>query len=156
MFEQFTAAARATVVAAREEAVQQGARTIGTEHLLLGVLREGGPRVSAALGLDAADCRAGLERLDTEALASVGVDPGDFGDLTRRLPGRQVRHLPLTAGSKAVLTGTLREARAAKQRSLRPEHLLLALLGRERPDPVAELLTRLDVDRAAVRERLSA
>lgn len=152
MFERFTSAARAAVVAAREEAAQQGARSIGTEHLLLGVLREGAPAVPAALGVDAATCRAELHRMDTAALAAVGVDPSGFGPL---LPPRAVRHLPLTAGSKAALTGMLRQAKTTRSRVLRPEHLALALLDRPRPDPVAELLARLPVDRAEAQGRLA-
>jgi ATP-dependent Clp protease ATP-binding subunit ClpA len=153
MFEQFTVSTRAAVIAAQTEARRQGARTIGTEHLLLGLLDADDGRLSAALGVDAATCRAALDRMDGEALASVGVDAGAFGKLREAEPRG---HLPLTASSKKVLSGTLREARRARRRSLQPQDLLLALLARERPDPVAELLVRMSVDPAVVRARLAS
>jgi ATP-dependent Clp protease ATP-binding subunit ClpA len=153
MFEQFAASTRAAVGAAQADARRQGARTIGTEHLLLGLLHEDDGRLASALGLDEEACRAGLDQMDAEALAAVGVDAAAYGDLrAAEAPG----HLPLTAASKVVLGRTLNEARRTKQRAMQPEHLLLALLDRERPDPVAELLSRLSVDRSSVRARLSS
>jgi ATP-dependent Clp protease ATP-binding subunit ClpA len=155
MFEQLTASTRAAVITARVEARRQGSRAIGTEHLLLGVLTHDEGRLASALGADAAACRAALVRMDAEALASVGVDVAAFGTL-REAEAESGGHLPLTAASKKALSGTLREARRAKRRSLQPEDLLLALLARERPDPVAELLTRMSVDPELVRHRLSS
>lgn len=153
MFEQFTAPTRAAVIAAQSEARRQGSRAIGTEHLLLGVLHHDDGRLAAALGADEGTCRAALDRMDVEALAAVGVDVGTFGELR---DAETRGHQPLTAAGKKVLSGTLSEARRAKRRSLQPEDLLLALLARERPDPVAELLARLSVDTAVVRARLSS
>ena len=152
MFEHFGSSTRSAVIAAQEEARRQGTRTVGTEHLLQGLLNADEGRLSHALGMDAANCRAALDSMDADALAAVGVDIADFGEL--RSP--KVRgHLPLTTGAKTVLVQALRETRAAKQRSIAAEHLLLALLTRPRPDPVAELLGRLAVDPAMVRARLS-
>ncbi len=151
MFEHFAASTRAAVGAAQADARRQGARTIGTEHLLLGLLHEDDGRLAAALGLDEATCRAGLDSMDDEALAAVGVDVRIFGDLASPEP---TGHLALTAASKTVLNRTLDQTRRAKQRTMQPEHLLLALLDREPPDPVAILLERMSVDRAAVRLRL--
>jgi ATP-dependent Clp protease ATP-binding subunit ClpA len=153
MFEHFTPSILSAVVAAMEEARRQGARTIGTEHLLQGLLSADDGHLADALGLDAASCRAALDAMDAEALAAVGVDVADFGEL--RSP--EVRgHLPLTSGAKAVLAQTLQETRAAKQRSIAADHLLLALLRRPRPDPVAELLVRAAVEPEVVRARLSS
>lgn len=42
----------------------------------------------------------------------------------------------------------------AGSRRITPEHLLLAILDCERPDPAAELMEQLGIDRAAVRERI--
>ncbi|MGW4277599.1 Clp protease N-terminal domain-containing protein, partial [Streptomyces seoulensis] len=57
-------------------------------------------------------------------------------------------------GARAVLPRALVETRRAGSRRIAPEHLLLALLDCERPDPVAEVMTRLGTDRAAVRAHL--
>ncbi|MYX42607.1 hypothetical protein GTW59_16270, partial [Streptomyces sp. SID89] len=56
----------------------------------------------------------------------------------------------------AVLPRALVETRRAGSRRIAPEHLLLALLDCERPDPAAEVLEHLGTDREAVRERLRA
>jgi hypothetical protein len=48
------------------------------------------------------------------------------------------------------------DATTARSRHTAPRHLLLALLERGHPDPVAALVDRLGVDRAAARQRLDA
>ena len=68
------------------------------------------------------------------------------------VPGRERARLPLTPAAKAVLIGAIKERGRAR---LGPEHVLLALLLRELPDPAAELLAALGVDRAVVRQRLT-
>jgi ATP-dependent Clp protease ATP-binding subunit ClpA len=153
VFEHFTSAARGAVLAAQDEARAQGSRQLGTEHLLVGVLMQPGSRTVPALGLDGQAVRGSLAAMDAQALAMIGIDVHQVGEL---LPGRAKGHLPLTAGSRAALTGMLREARSLKQRELTPEHLLLALLERERPDPAAEVLHRLGIDVGAVRRRLTS
>jgi hypothetical protein len=62
-----------TYAYAREEALRRGDRRVGTEHLLLGLLRE--PELADALGHDLDETRGALAAMDREALASVGVDP---------------------------------------------------------------------------------
>lgn len=84
MFERFTASARAVVIGAQEEARALEHRHIGSEHLLLALLRaEEGDEARATLeefGLTHSAARSGLERLggsaelDADALGSLGVD----------------------------------------------------------------------------------
>ena len=67
MFERFTDRARRVVVLAQEEARMLSHNYIGTEHILLGVLRESSglaARVLSELGADSARLRADVERLD--------------------------------------------------------------------------------------------
>jgi hypothetical protein len=78
-----------TYVAAREEARRRGDRRVGTEHLLVTLLRE--LDFAHVLGTDVEAARAGLATLDREALAAVGVDaeieeavPAPRADLPRR------------------------------------------------------------------------
>ncbi|QKW25633.1 hypothetical protein HUT11_05460 [Streptomyces seoulensis] len=149
MFEQFAAGARAAVASAVDEAALRGDRRIGTEHLLLGVLHEPGAVRALGAGLDSA--RAALDDLDRTALAAVGVDAQ--GVERAPLPVSRKR-APFTSGARAVLPRALVETRRAGSRRIAPEHLLLALLDCERPDPVAEVMTRLGTDRAAVRAHL--
>ncbi|MEW1772727.1 Clp protease N-terminal domain-containing protein [Streptomyces sp. NPDC086777] len=149
MFEQFAAEARATVTSAVEETTLRGDRRIGTEHLLLGVLRD--PGAARAFGTDLETARAALDALDRSALAVVGIDVR--GIERAPIPASRKR-TPFTSGARAVLPRALTETRKAHSRRITPEHLLLALLDCEHPDPVAALLTELDIDRTAVRTRL--
>ncbi|MEU7024042.1 Clp protease N-terminal domain-containing protein [Streptomyces sp. NPDC046203] len=149
MFEQFAAGARESVASALGEAALRGDRRIGTEHLLLGVLHE--PGAARALGTDLETVRAALDALDRFALAVVGIDIR--GIARPPIPASRKR-TPFTSGARAVLPRALAETRKAGGRRITPEHLLLALLDRERPDPAAEVMAELGIDRAAVRERV--
>ncbi|MEU6976908.1 MULTISPECIES: Clp protease N-terminal domain-containing protein [unclassified Streptomyces] len=149
MFEQFAAAARAAVNSALGEAALRGDRRIGTEHLLLGVLHD--PESVRAFGTDLESARAALDALDRSALAAVGIDVQ--GIERPPIPPSRKR-TPFTSGARAVLPRALAETRRAGSRRIAPEHLLMALLDCEQPDPAAELMERCGVDRAAVRERV--
>ncbi|MFJ9832817.1 Clp protease N-terminal domain-containing protein [Streptomyces sp. NPDC101169] len=149
MFEQFAASARAAVASALEEATLRGDRRIGTEHLLLGVLHE--PGAARAFGADLDAARAALDALDRTALAVVGIDVQ--GIERPPIPASRKR-TPFTSNARAVLPRALVETRKAGSRRIAPEHLLLALIDSEQPDPVAELMAQLDIDRALVRERV--
>jgi hypothetical protein len=171
----FAPGAREVLVAAVAEARLRGDRRIGTDHLLLGVLRHPATRAAGALGVTLADARAALCALDEEALASLGLTlrltpPGGEEQQRARCPahppGRlfgaerepptpeQVARLraALSSGARAVLA----EAIGDGDRAVTPERVLGALLGREPPDPVADLFARLGVDRAAARTGLAA
>ncbi|HEY6278950.1 MAG TPA: Clp protease N-terminal domain-containing protein [Streptosporangiaceae bacterium] len=140
------------LTAATEEARRRGDRRLGTDHLLLGLLHDGVSPAATALGVSLAEARAAADTLDRAALAAIGIQiqsragpaPAPFG---RRFP-------PLTSGTKAVLKRAAQEARPIGRRRIGPAHFLLALLAGQRPDPAAELLDALGVDRAAVRQRL--
>ncbi|MEU8250844.1 Clp protease N-terminal domain-containing protein [Nonomuraea sp. NPDC048916] len=141
------------VKGAFEEARQRGDRRLGTVHLLLGCLRA--PEPAQALGVDAHTARAALDALDRAALRAIGIDVGETP------PARPRKHPPvpgtaLTSSARAVINQAIK-ATPRKTRSIAaPAQLLLALLAQARPDPVAELLDRLGIDRAAVRARLEA
>ncbi|MEU1375978.1 Clp protease N-terminal domain-containing protein [Streptomyces triculaminicus] len=149
MFEQFAAGAREAVTSALSEATLRGDRRIGTEHLLLGVLHE--PGSVRALGTDLETARAALDVLDRSALAAVGID---IQGIERPPIPASRKRTPFTSAARAVLPRALAETRKAGSRRITPEHLLLALLDCEQPDPAAELMAQLGIDRAAVRERI--
>ncbi|GAA1754488.1 Clp protease N-terminal domain-containing protein [Streptomonospora arabica] len=151
MFDQFTSSPFVVVVtAAREEARQRGAKRMGTEHLLLGLLHETGSASVRALGVDLEAAYAALEELDREALHAIGVDVGDLAPALSA-PARTAP--PLTSTAQAVLSQAVKNAKA-RTRDIDTVHLLHVLLDRKRPDPAAELLARLGVDRGVVRGRL--
>ena len=177
MFERFTKDARRAVVLAQEEAVSLHHGWIGTEHLLLGVLRAGGgaARLLAGFGLDAAGVREDVVRMvgrgeddiDRDALATLGIDLDEVrarverafgpGALIRRRRCRRggvSRMVPFTARAKKALELSLREAIDVAERDLRGEHLVLGLL-REGDGVAARILSERGVTHAAARERIA-
>jgi ATP-dependent Clp protease ATP-binding subunit ClpA len=148
-----SADARKLVLAsATEEARRRGDRRLGTDHLLLGLLHDEDCRAAKALGVSLAGARAAAEALDVAALAAVGVEIDAVGQGSPVSFGRQLP--PLTSGARAVFKRAIDEARPFKSGRIDTTHFLLALLALQRPDPAAELLDALAVDRQAVRGRL--
>ena len=150
----------ATYVAAREEALCRGDRRVGTEHLLVALLLE--PDLASVLGTDVEAARAGLAKLDRQALAAVGVGaqieepvPAPRARLSRRPTLKTVLRgrLPLTPVAKKALEASWKATRRGC-RQLGEKYLLASLLELERPDPAAELLAHLGIDPASARKRL--
>ena len=153
-----------TYIDAREEARRRGDRRVGTEHLLLALLRES--EVARALGVDLHTACVAADEMDRDALRAVGLDitldPSPLPDAepARRPPRPTFRavwqgRLPLTPAAKAVLQGPSKEMRGFGGHHLGPQRVLEVLLGRERPDPAAELLARLGIDPETVRLSLA-
>jgi ATP-dependent Clp protease ATP-binding subunit ClpA len=140
MFERFTDRARQTVVLAQEEARQLGHSYIGTEHLLLGLLREGDGVAAQALGrmgVSLADVRADVVRIIGEA----GGSPSG--------------HIPFTPRSKKVLELSLREAMQFGHNHIGTEHILLGLV-REGEGVAAQVLVGRGADLKRVRATVLA
>jgi Clp amino terminal domain, pathogenicity island component len=146
---------------AREEARRRGDRKVGTEHLLLGLLRE--PVLAQALGCDAQTARDALDAMDHDALAAVGIGaafnapPIPIDEPIER-PSRPTLkavlrdRLPMTPAAKAALEESWKERR--RRRHIPLQQVLLTVLELEPPDPAAVLIAALGVDRAAARQRL--
>jgi ATP-dependent Clp protease ATP-binding subunit ClpA len=147
MFERFTRDARTAVVLGQEEARMLGDRSIGTEHLLIGLAGTGNDSASRALrdnGVTAKDLRWRLRSgtgapLDSEALASLGIDleqvtravEEQFGSgaLDSVPPGRSPRgHISFSVGGKKSLELAVRAAVAMRSRSISSGHLLIGIL----------------------------
>ena len=131
---------------ASAEARRLGDRRVGTEHMVLAVLIDPSP-TAKALGVSLKDARKALHTLDFAALSAVGIDAVDPGPA---IPARE--RIRLTRGA--------RERRGIHQgkwpRPLTGSHVLIGLLARHSPDPAADLLDALGVDRAAVHAQLLA
>lgn len=145
-----TAEARRCVQLAREEARALGAGAIGTEHLLLGILRC--RRSHAVEALDALGVT--LERARAELqITIVDGDPvsatSTGGSPLRGLGGRR----DITAPARRILEGALREAVKLRDGFIGVEHLLLALLG-DRNNGAARTLAELGVTPQQVRAEL--
>jgi hypothetical protein len=150
-----------THIYAREEARSRGDRKIGTEHLVLGLLRE--PTIAAALACDLDRARSALAALDRDALAGVGLPSGlEAPPIPTREDDLPVKptlkavlrdRMPLTPAAKEVLRSS-RWSMRHNDRAAAQQAVLLALLELRQPDPGAELLIALGVDRGAVRGRV--
>jgi ATP-dependent Clp protease ATP-binding subunit ClpC len=137
MFERFSDRARHVLVLAQQEARMLDHNFIGTEHLLLGLVREG--EGGAARGLASLDVTLEAVR------ANVRERVGPTGSAPAGSP-------PFTPRSKKMLELSLREALQLGHRSIGTEHLLLGLL--RGGDGVGnEVLTSLGVDRSVLRAR---
>jgi ATP-dependent Clp protease ATP-binding subunit ClpC len=130
MFERFTDRAKRAVVLAQEEARILNHNAIGTEHLLLGLLREGdgvGAKSLDALGVSVDDVRRQVEEL----IGLGGQPPGG--------------HVPFTPRAKKVLELALREALQLGHNFIGTEHLLLGLV-RDGEGVAAQILIGLGAD----------
>ena len=137
MFEKFTEKAKRILFLARYEASQQGSKVIGTEHILLGLLKE------------AEDT---TRELFTRA--NVGIDPLQK-ELERRGPGREKLstsvEIPFSDETKKVLEYAEEEAERLMHPHIGTEHILLGLLRME--DSVAgRLLSERGMRLYSVRE----
>jgi len=112
--ERFTRRAWEVVALAEEEARGLRHNYVGTEHLLLGLLRQEEGAAKEVLG----SFEITLERVRTKVAEVVG----ECAESRRR-------RLPYTRPAKRALEGALREAATLKHSSLESEHVLLGLLG---------------------------
>ncbi len=139
MFERFTDRARKIVVFAQQEARLLNHDYIGTEHLLLGLIREGEGLAAKALE----SMGISLEAVRAEVVDAVGEGDG-------APPG----HIPFTARAKKVLELSLREALQLGHDYIGTEHVLLGLI-REGEGVAAQVLEKLGADLERVRESVN-
>jgi ATP-dependent Clp protease ATP-binding subunit ClpC len=139
MFNRFTERARKVIVYAKEEARRFNHDYIGTEHLLLGLVREGEGVAAAVLqklGLD-------LEtiRIEVEKLVQPGPQTQVLGDI------------PFTPRSKKALELSAEEARALGHNYIGTEHLLLGLV-KEGEGMAYRVLLNLGLDLGKLRNEV--
>jgi ATP-dependent Clp protease ATP-binding subunit ClpC len=138
MFERFTSQSRRAVVLAQEEAASLNHNYIGTEHLLLGLLRvdEG----AAARALASADIALAPAREEVEVIIGRG----------QQAPSG---HIPFTPRSKKCLELSLREALQLDHDYIGTGHLLLGLIG-EGHGVAITVLDRLGANLDRLREQV--
>ena len=125
----------------REEALRLGHDYIGTEHLLLGMIREGeGVAVSVMkkLGLSMKELRSAIEQA-TKGTATSNV--------------KNLANIPLTRQSEKVLKITYLEAKIFKSALIGTEHLLLSIL-RDEDNLATQILEKFEVNYDLVKEML--
>ncbi|MEV4171746.1 Clp protease N-terminal domain-containing protein [Nonomuraea sp. NPDC049709] len=138
------------IKAAFEEARLRGDRRMGTEHLLLGLLHH--EESARALGIDVATARAALDELDRAALRMLGLEVGDAPKTPRKHPA--VPGTALTSSARAVLNQAIKATTMRTRDAETPRHLALGLLAQARPDPAAQVIDQLGIDRTTVRSRI--
>ncbi|MBN1765690.1 MAG: ATP-dependent Clp protease ATP-binding subunit [Sedimentisphaerales bacterium] len=139
MFERFTDRARKVMALANQEAQRFNHEYIGTEHILLGLVKEGsGVGANVLKNLDV-DLRK--VRLEVEKLVKSGPDMVTMGKL------------PQTPRAKKVIEYAIEEARALNHNYVGTEHLLLGLL-RENEGVAAQVLIILGLKLEDVREEV--
>ncbi len=138
MFERFTDRARRVVVLAQEEARTLNHNYIGTEHILLGLLRE--DEGVAAQALKALNISLETVRQQVEEIIGLGQ---------QALSG----HIPFTPRAKKVLELSLREALQLGHNYIGTEHILLGLI-HEGEGVAAQVLVRLGADLDRVRQQV--
>ncbi|HEX3803443.1 MAG TPA: Clp protease N-terminal domain-containing protein [Solirubrobacteraceae bacterium] len=135
MFERFTERARRVVVLAQEEARELKHDYIGTEHILLGLIRE-------------------EEGVAAHALASLGISLESALAQVARIvaPGQETTagHMPFTPRAKKVLYLSLREALDLNHNYIGTEHILLGLV-RENEGIAMRVLLDFDADSEKIR-----
>ncbi|MDD4954419.1 MAG: ATP-dependent Clp protease ATP-binding subunit [Candidatus Omnitrophica bacterium] len=141
MFNRFTERARKVLVLAKEEARRFNHDYIGTEHILLGLIREGEGVACAVLqnlGID-------LERLriEIEKLISPGSSASVLGEI------------PFTPRAKKALELAAEEAHNLGHNYIGTEHILLGLI-REGEGLASQVLFSLGVDLRKIREEIAA
>ncbi len=138
MFQRFSDRARRVVVLAQEEARMLNHNYIGTEHLLLGLMREG-------------------EGIAAKALESLGISPEAVRDQVVEIIGKGSSapsgHIPFTPRAKKVLELSLREALQLGHNYIGTEHILLGLI-REGEGVAAQVLAKLGADLDRVRSQV--
>ena len=138
MFERFTNQSRYAIVAAQEEARSLDHDYIGSEHLLLGLLRE--DQGTSARALASAGITLEAARHDVEALIGRGERPPSG-------------HIPFTRRAKKCLELSLREALQLGHRYIGTGHLLLGLMS-QGDSAAVKVLGRLGADLDQLRARV--
>lgn len=129
----FSAKVKEVISYSREEALRLGNDFIGTEHLMLGLIREGentAIRILQSFDIDLFDLRNELEAVikDKNHLSSPNVNS-----------------LPLTKQAERVIRISVLEAKSLKNPLIESEHLLLSIL-KSKENPTAQILGNYQVD----------
>ncbi|MBF0485292.1 MAG: ATP-dependent Clp protease ATP-binding subunit [Candidatus Omnitrophica bacterium] len=139
MFNRFTERARKVIVYAKEEARRFNHDYIGTEHLLLGLIREGEGVAAAVLQKLGVDLES--IRIEVEKLVQPGPQTQVVGDI------------PFTPRSKKALELAAEEARALGHNYIGTEHLLLGLV-KEGEGMAYRVLLNLGLDLGKLRSEV--
>ena len=142
MDDNFSPRVKDVIAFSKEEALRLGHDFIGTEHLMLGLLRDGNGKavtILNALDVDLDHLRKKVEIL-SPANPNVGIGENDK------------KNLHLTRQAERALKTTFLEAKLFQSSSINTAHLLLCILRNEN-DPTTKLLNKMKVDYDGVKDQ---
>ena len=142
MDDNFSPRVKDVISFSKEEALRLGHNFIGTEHLMLGILRDGNGKAIAILNA----IEINLEELRRKVEI---LNPASIED-NQRLNDK--KNLHLTRQAERALKTTFLEAKLFQSDLINTVHLLLCILRNEN-DPTTKLLTKLNIDYDIVKEQ---
>jgi ATP-dependent Clp protease ATP-binding subunit ClpC len=145
MDDNFSPRVKDVIAYSKEEALRLGHDFIGTEHLMLGLLRDGNGKaidILSALDIDLNHLRRKVEIL-SPANPSITIS------------SNEKKNLHLTRQAERALKTTFLEAKLFQSSSINTAHLLLCILRNEN-DPTTKLLNKLQVDYDNVKEEFKS
>ncbi|OBX25021.1 ATP-dependent Clp protease ATP-binding subunit ClpC [Gelidibacter algens] len=145
MDDNFSPRVKDVIAYSKEEALRLGHDFIGTEHLMLGLLRDGNGKaidILSALEIDLNHLRRKVEILSPANLSNTEIS-------------NEKKNLHLTRQAERALKTTFLEAKLFQSTSINTAHLLLCILRNEN-DPTTKLLNKLKVDYDNVKEQFKS
>ena len=138
MNENFSQQMKDVITLSKEEVIRLGHEQLGTEHLVLGILREGNSNaitVLSSLNVNLKELRHKIEQLNP----------------TISISSAENRNVPLTKQAERALKTTFLEAKLMQSSEVETIHLLLCILRNEN-DPITKILKNWDLDYAQIKE----
>jgi len=145
MDDNFSPRVKDVIAYSKEEALRLGHDFIGTEHLMLGLLRDGNGKAISIL--DALDVDLDHLRRKVEILSPANPNAGTAQ--------KDKKNLHLTRQAERALKTTFLEAKLFQSSSINTAHLLLCILRNEN-DPTTKLLHKLKVDYDGVKDQFKS
>lgn len=142
MDDNFSPRVKDVIAYSKEEALRLGHDFIGTEHLLLGLLRDGNGKAVTILNALAIDLNHLRRKVEILSPANSNV----------MLVGTNKKNLHLTRQAERALKTTFLEAKLFQSNSINTAHLLLCILRNEN-DPTTKLLNKMRIDYDAVKDQ---
>jgi len=142
MDDNFSPRVKDVIAYSKEEALRLGHDFIGTEHLMLGLLRDGNGKAVTILNSLAVDLNHLRRKVEILSPASSNI----------AVAGNDKKNLHLTRQAERALKTTFLEAKLFQSTSINTAHLLLCILRNEN-DPTTKLLNKMKIDYDAVKEQ---
>jgi len=142
MDDNFSPRVKDVIAYSKEEALRLGHDFIGTEHLMLGLLRDGNGKAIDILGALEIDLNHLRRKVEILSPANPNIT----------IASNEKKNLHLTRQAERALKTTFLEAKLFQSTSINTAHLLLCILRNEN-DPTTKLLNKLKVDYDNVKEQ---